>query len=210
MIEDEEKYALYFKNEKFKSFSDKQKQLLVSAINLFSKNGFSQTSTASIARNAQVSEGLLFKTFGNKQQLLDDILIPLISAVKLPTKESAYDNNKNLSLYTFVNNYYRERINLVNQNEASMRIFLRESINNPALLKSYKQYLPENYNDKINSVFEFLKEKKIIADWDSKYLFRTLNSVLINYLLRNYLFNLKLDPERIDYTIKATTKALVP
>ncbi len=44
------------------------------ALELFGKQGFAATSTNAIAKKAGVSEGLLFKHFGNKQGLLEALL----------------------------------------------------------------------------------------------------------------------------------------
>ena len=53
----------------------KRKQLIAqAALQLFADRGFEATSTALIAKEAQVSEALIFKHFGNKEQLLDYII----------------------------------------------------------------------------------------------------------------------------------------
>ena len=52
----------------------KKERILEAALELFAKQGFAATSTNAIAKKAKVSEGLLFKHFGNKQGLLDALL----------------------------------------------------------------------------------------------------------------------------------------
>lgn len=52
----------------------KKERILEAALALFAKQGYAATSTNAIARKAAVSEGLLFKHFGNKQGLLDALL----------------------------------------------------------------------------------------------------------------------------------------
>lgn len=52
----------------------KQQQILNSALKLFAKQGFEATSTRSIAQEAMVSEGLIFRHFENKEGLLKDLL----------------------------------------------------------------------------------------------------------------------------------------
>ena len=52
----------------------KKLRILQSALELFSKEGYTATSTSKVAKQAGVSEGLLFKHFGNKAGLLDAIL----------------------------------------------------------------------------------------------------------------------------------------
>jgi AcrR family transcriptional regulator len=54
--------------------TEKQKRILHKALELFSEQGFANTSTASIAQEAGVSEGLIFRHFQNKDGLLNAIL----------------------------------------------------------------------------------------------------------------------------------------
>lgn len=54
--------------------TDKQKKILQAALELFAKDGFSATSTSKVAKRAGVSEGLIFRHFGNKEGLLSAIL----------------------------------------------------------------------------------------------------------------------------------------
>lgn len=52
----------------------KKEQILTVALSLFSKDGFDGTSTNKIAKEAGVSEGLIFRHFKNKEGLLAAIL----------------------------------------------------------------------------------------------------------------------------------------
>ena len=54
--------------------TQKQKNILHVALELFAKQGYASTPTSKIAKQAQVSEGLIFKHFTNKAGLLDAII----------------------------------------------------------------------------------------------------------------------------------------
>jgi AcrR family transcriptional regulator len=54
--------------------TEKQELILSVALNLFAKQGFAATPTSQIAKEARVSEGLIFRHFGNKEGLLQAIL----------------------------------------------------------------------------------------------------------------------------------------
>jgi AcrR family transcriptional regulator len=54
--------------------TEKQEKILESALELFAKEGFYATSTSKVAKHAGVSEGLIFRHFGNKDGLLQAIL----------------------------------------------------------------------------------------------------------------------------------------
>ncbi|MEM7511035.1 MAG: TetR/AcrR family transcriptional regulator [Bacteroidota bacterium] len=52
---------------------DKKEKILLTALELFANNGYSATATSKIAKQAGVSEGLIFRHFENKKGLLDAI-----------------------------------------------------------------------------------------------------------------------------------------
>ena len=54
--------------------TEKQENILKSALQLFAKEGYHATSTSKVAKHAGVSEGLIFRHFGNKEGLLQAIL----------------------------------------------------------------------------------------------------------------------------------------
>jgi len=54
--------------------TEKQYNILQAALELFAKEGYTATSTSKVARKAGVSEGLVFRHFGNKAGLLEAIL----------------------------------------------------------------------------------------------------------------------------------------
>ncbi len=54
--------------------TEKQEKILQAALQLFAKEGYHATSTNKVAKLAGVSEGLIFRHFGNKEGLLHAIL----------------------------------------------------------------------------------------------------------------------------------------
>ncbi|MEZ4687082.1 MAG: TetR/AcrR family transcriptional regulator [Bacteroidia bacterium] len=52
----------------------KQESILNSALELFANEGYNAVSTSKIAKAAGVSEGLIFRHFGNKKGLLDALM----------------------------------------------------------------------------------------------------------------------------------------
>ena len=54
--------------------TEKQEKILKSALELFAQDGFKSTSTSKVAKHAGVSEGLIFRHYGNKDGLLEAIL----------------------------------------------------------------------------------------------------------------------------------------
>lgn len=54
--------------------TEKQEKILTAALELFSQEGYTATSTSKVAKAAGVSEGLIFRHFGNKEGLLKALL----------------------------------------------------------------------------------------------------------------------------------------
>ena len=55
--------------------SPKKQALLEAAIELFAKDGFWNTTTANIAKHAEVATGTLFTYFPTKNDLLDEVYL---------------------------------------------------------------------------------------------------------------------------------------
>ncbi len=62
--------------------TDKKENILLSALQLFASDGFNATSTSKVAKQAGVSEGLIFRHFENKEGLLKAILAMGESKIK--------------------------------------------------------------------------------------------------------------------------------
>ncbi|MEQ8905726.1 helix-turn-helix domain-containing protein [Ekhidna sp.] len=54
--------------------TEKQEKILNAALTLFAEEGYRSTSTSKVAKSAGVSEGLIFRHFGNKEGLLEAII----------------------------------------------------------------------------------------------------------------------------------------
>jgi AcrR family transcriptional regulator len=54
--------------------TEKQERILNAALELFAEEGYRSTSTSKVAKRAGVSEGLIFRHFGNKEGLLEAIV----------------------------------------------------------------------------------------------------------------------------------------
>lgn len=63
--------------------TEKQERILQAALELFAQEGFKATSTSKVAKRAGVSEGLIFRHFGNKEGLLEAIVKQGEEKVKL-------------------------------------------------------------------------------------------------------------------------------
>ncbi|MFT4739146.1 MAG: AcrR family transcriptional regulator [Cyclobacteriaceae bacterium] len=84
--------------------TDKQAKILDAALLLFAEQGFSATSTSKVAKEAGVSEGLIFRHFENKEGLL--------AAILLRGSEKIKEMHQRLALITDPNAVIRQMINM--------------------------------------------------------------------------------------------------
>ena len=61
-----------------KKKTKKQEAIVEAAIKLFAEKGYANTSTAEIAKLAEVSEGTIFKHYRTKDTLLLSVMLPFI------------------------------------------------------------------------------------------------------------------------------------
>ncbi len=75
---------------------ERREAILLSALNTFSNHGFRGATTKRLARDAGISEGLLYRYFGSKQELYDAVLAHLMATsrpiLEVQTRESEADD----------------------------------------------------------------------------------------------------------------------
>lgn len=75
--------TLYLMSDYSLIMTEKQEKIVKAARSLFAKEGYSATSTSKVAKEAGVSEGLIFKHFGSKEGLLAAIMEQGAAAMKV-------------------------------------------------------------------------------------------------------------------------------
>ncbi|MEC0245414.1 TetR family transcriptional regulator [Paenibacillus chitinolyticus] len=80
------------------------------AIRLFAEKGYSNTSTAEIAKAAKVSEASIFKNYGTKDKLLLSLLVPNLKEI-FPSKidKVVSQFNSSTSFEAFLAAFLRNR-----------------------------------------------------------------------------------------------------
>lgn len=109
--------------------SDRQLRIEAAALELFSLQGFSGTSTRQIAQAAAVAEGTIFRYFPTKKSLLhrlvkpfaQDVIAPLATRNLQDLLEAEYE-----SLYEFLRALYSDRVRLARAHPRLTRVLLQE------------------------------------------------------------------------------------
>ena len=73
--------------------TDKKENILNTALELFANEGYNATSTSTIAKQAKVSEGLIFRHFENKKGLLNAIMQDVESRLQVMFATVLFEEN---------------------------------------------------------------------------------------------------------------------
>ena len=131
-----------------------KKKTLLAATQLFSKQGYSGTSTAQIAEKAGVSQATIFKYFKTKSDLLSEIMKPMIPELKKEflQKLETYTNLEEAVHFTVEN-----RFHFFAQNVDFIKILIQEVLVNSEfrqeILATFEEVAIEDYLELINQLF---------------------------------------------------------
>lgn len=112
-----------------------KKKVLATALKLFANHGFHATTTAKIAKEAGVSEGTIYKYFASKQDLLTQLLQPILADIR---DNFFSDLDEQPDLKDMVGFIVDDRIQFIEANFDFIRVILQgvltgEMIDNRAL-----------------------------------------------------------------------------
>ena len=147
-----------------KKLTNGQEKALLSAINLFAKQGYDATSTAQIAKNAGISEATIFKYYSTKEKLLLEI-INLITTELFPKFQRKFFSEVNevsdKSLKEIVTFIVINRFEFMKKNHQILRIFIQESLTKIKI----RQMISEGFVEAIKSNQEIFPESTHGAKW---------------------------------------------
>ncbi|MFD1485513.1 TetR/AcrR family transcriptional regulator [Lacticaseibacillus baoqingensis] len=168
------------------ALSDKQKAVLRASLTLFSEQGFDRTSTADIAKRAQVSEGTVYKHFKTKAEIRSAILSSMGNLV-VPAAASEFvaeiDPQALTSLEALLQFVVADRLQFASDNRAVIRVFVQEALMQPALVQNTAQQLTKQFEQGFAPRLHQLIQAKQLVDWPMLRLFRTVAGTVLSYAL---------------------------
>ena len=137
----------------FEKLTQGQQRILDAALALFAEKGYAATATGAIARRAGVAEGLIFKHFRSKKELLLKLVRPLLSGLLFPLSVRRIRqmlSDQDLSLEDLLRSLLTERVIFVKQHHRLVRLVLQEILLHPELLAG----LQAEFNEQLQPLFE--------------------------------------------------------
>lgn len=124
---------------------DRQKQILESALKVFTEKGYNGATTQEIAKAADISEVTLFRHFNSKQEIFMKGIEPII----FDTLKDSIKISKELTPIEQLKYILTERIKVISKNHRVIRLILMES-------KISGELSDLNYVDKVKDLLKIM------------------------------------------------------
>jgi AcrR family transcriptional regulator len=187
MSEEEMMLQQLFEEEQF---TDKQKKIILAAIESFSEKGYAATSTSEIAKKAGVAEGTIFRHYKTKKDLLVSIVAPMMA--KLIGPFVVNDFNKVLDQqYDRVEDFFRATIE--NRREVLikllpvLKILIQEIPFHPELREQFIDLIAKKIFDRVSSLIISYQEKGQLIEMPPASVARLAITSVLGFLITRYI-----------------------
>lgn len=190
--------ASYKEEIKNQSIPSGKMKVLLAGLKLFSKHGFHATTTAQIAREADVSEGTIYKYFKSKDDLLASLLSPMLQEIKANFFIHLDDYHELTSLISFV---VEDRIQFLLLNFDFLKILIQELLTEGRTLELIQGEITGK--DGVLAYFNDLKERfsEINQKLTSIQLLRIFVSPIFAYAVQIKIFGITEKSKKCDLNL---------
>jgi len=163
-----------------------KRSAMLSALELFAKQGFDGTSTMAIAKNAGISQATIFKYFKTKDDLLEAILKPMIDHLLPEYREDFLsDIPAATSLRDEIHFLVRNRYEFLKKNKEVALIFLTQVMTNANTRSMFQDFMTETAPLYIDYIYKTLKRSgSLRADLAPAAVLRTIAGQLLSYFIQ--------------------------
>ena len=170
--------------------TEKQKQILLAAIDSFSEKGYAATSTSEIAKKAGVAEGTIFRHYKTKKELLLAIVAPTMAKFLAPfiIKDISKVLNTNYGCYEdFLRAMIENRRDFLQQNLSLFKIMLQELPFQPELQTQFKTHVLPQVYERTRILVEHYQARGEIIELPAYTIVRLIASTIFGFLIGRYL-----------------------
>lgn len=166
-----------------------KRSAMLSALELFSKQGYDGTSTMAIAQRAGISQATIFKYFKTKDDLLQAILEPMIKNLLPEYREDFLaDIPETTTLRQTVRFLIRDRYAFLKQNKEVVMIFFTQVMTNSDTRTTFNHFISETASMFIDYVYDTLKKSgDLQAGLTPAAVLRTIAGQLMIYFLQRQI-----------------------
>lgn len=187
--------------------TERQLNILISAIELFSEKGYEATSTSEIAKNAKVAEGTIFRYYKTKRELLFAIPSALSkgSLFKIFLDDfSEILNDDPTNFETFLRKVILNRRKFISETAPILKVIIQEVPFHPELRQKILNTVVIPSVSKLTIIIDKFKKQGDIIDIPSRSIVNLIATSIFGYLFLHYIAlpELPQHEENIDYLIQ--------
>lgn len=167
----------------------KQKKIIEVAIISFAEKGYSNTSTAEIAKKAGVAEGTIFKHYGTKENLLLSIMVPFIKdffPVKIDELIGNLMNDK-CSFEEFLRALLTDRNAFLAENREIFQVVVKEIFYKEELRNELLPFVLEVGSNNLKKVIEVFKKQGEIKDIQNEVVLKMMFTAIGGMFITNFV-----------------------
>ncbi len=199
-----------------KNLTEKQKDIIAAATELFAEKGFAATSTSEIAKKAGVAEGTIFRHYQTKKELLMSIVTPMMVRLIAPTVKK--DMNEVLdqsfaSFEEFIKAMIENRRKFIEKNLPLFRIIIQEIPFHPELKEQFIEYIGKEVFERFSFIVAHFQEKGQIVNMPVSTVIRLMISTIFGYIMARNIIAPEADWDdevEIERTVQFLMKGLAP
>ncbi|NAP00729.1 TetR family transcriptional regulator [Halomonas sp. MG34] len=176
--------------EENKELTQKQKQILEAAINIFAEKGYAASSTSEIAKQAGVAEGTIFRHYKTKKDLLISIVSPIMSRLVAPFVINDFKKVLHTN-YETVEELLRailfNRKAFAEKNLPIIKIMLQEIPFHPELKEQFMKHVASKVYTRLEYIVTHFQSQGQIIDMPASSIIRLIASSMISYLVTRFV-----------------------
>lgn len=176
--------------------TDKQKKIIVAAIETFSEKGYAASSTSEIAKKAGVAEGTIFRHYKTKKELLVSIVAPLMTKFIAPLVVKDFNKVLDREFETveeFLRATIENRRDLLIRMLPVVKIMFQEIPFQPELREQFFELVAKNIFNSVEKVIIGYQEKGLLVDMPPESIARLTITNILGFLFSRYVLLPHLD-----------------
>jgi AcrR family transcriptional regulator len=170
--------------------TDKQKKIIVSAIESFAEKGYSATSTSEIAKKAGVAEGTIFRHYRTKKDLLLAIVAPVMAKFVAPfiIKDLQKVLNQDYEQFEdLLKAMLENRRDFLVKNLPTLKILMQEIPFHPELRELFKEHIALKIYAQFEKLVEHYQARGQIIEMPAYSVVRMTFTSIFGYLIARYM-----------------------
>lgn len=186
--------------------------IINSTIKLFSQKGYNATTTALIAKDAGVSEAIIFKHFKNKENLLKEIgaiaIGEIIENISIIPFAKNIEESKEYPIKEFIKSIIEERLEFLDDNFELIKLLLIEMQYSDNLRKQISDILFPKVNEVSETVKDIIITKANVSKNRANAIIRITLGFITSIIIQKYLLGIDISKTEIDEEIEETLEIL--